>query len=222
MLLASGDLDVIAQVTVGMQAMVYPKSVNGAAPVVSAIAVLGMGASTAENHPGGGTYTRLTGTITAIGNGTLTLQTSDGVRTYPLASQVSIRLAGGVRGTISQVPTDVPAIVYLRSDENGTLLVGIIVGGAEAAPTASPTQGTTPSYGTVTRLTGTITAIGNGALTIQAENGVKTYAIAPPVSVILANRHAGTLDQVTVGTAVRFYVRGLDGSAPIVIGIIIV
>jgi hypothetical protein len=237
-LLASGDLGTVAQVTAGTQAMVYLRSVNGAPPAVSALAILGTGPSTGETHSGDSTGSGvgttsghgngavLTGVITAIGNGKLTVQTSEGARTYPLASQVSIRLAGGMRGTLDQVTTDVQATIYLRAGDNGTLLVvGIIIGGNDAASTASPTPGTTAqstSYGRVTKLTGTITAIGNGSLTIQAELGLVTYSIAPQVTIMRAGGQASTLDQITVGTVVHLYVRSIDGSAPMVVGIIIV
>lgn len=79
-----------------------------------------------------GSVQRLDGTITALGNGSLTVQAADGPHTFPLNTRISIRLANGSWGTIDQVPTNVPASVFVRAIDGGPLVVvGIIVGGAK-------------------------------------------------------------------------------------------
>lgn len=191
----------------------------------------------ATETPSQPAYQVLNGTITALDGASLTIQAADGAHTFPLGSHISIRLANGTRTTdLTQVTVGVSASVYVRSVDGGPFSVcGIVVGapGEDATPTpppsptsAEPTQeatetpaqtSTAPVYQV---LNGTITALDDTSLTVQAADGAHTFPLATQVSVRLADRTRGSLAQVTVGVEAEVYVRSSDGGPFVVVGVV--
>jgi hypothetical protein len=79
------------------------------------------------------TYTTMTGTVSAISATSVTLTTSDGTHTFPLAANVSVRLADRQRGSITAITAGTQVEVYVRaSADSSPTVVGIIVQHASA------------------------------------------------------------------------------------------
>ena len=173
----------------------------------------GGSSSTAPAAPGNSSSTApaappalpLSGTVTAVGSASVTIQTSTGTTTYAVTSSSDIDKNG--EATLSDLAVG-DAVTFSTVTTNGTTAIDKLHAGnaQEDMPKGGPPGG-------ALSLSGTVTAVGSSSVSIQTSTGTTTYAVTSS-SDIDKNGEA-TLSDLAVGDAVTFSTVTTNGTTAI-------
>jgi preprotein translocase subunit YajC len=146
----------------------------------------------------------LSGTVTAVGSSSVTIQTSSATTTYAVTSTSDVDKNG--EATLSDLAVG-DAVTFSTVTTNGTTAIDKLHAGNAALdmPAGGP--------GGALALSGTVTAVGSSSVTIQTSGATTTYAVTS-TSDIDKNGEA-TLSDLAVGDAVTFSTVTTDGTTAI-------